>query len=302
MGAEAKVVEVRDNNDIDREVTQYQATHVFIEALWVVPEKFDVLIPRHPKVKWFVRLHSNVPFIAGEGMAINWIVRYFAVAIKYKQFKVATNSEKMVYDLEHTFGETVVYAPNIYKPGDYANILSTKPPIPNVVDIGGFGAIRTLKDQLIQAMAAVTFAKNLKAQLNFHMNYDRVEIHGEGIFKNIKTLLASTGNRLVIHPWLEHPQFMVLVRQMDLGLQVSFSETFGIVAADFVHANVPVVGSPEITWLNRAYKADPTSMEDIVHHLQNAWKGKKINLQWLNKYGLSCWNNAAEKVWKHLLK
>jgi hypothetical protein len=51
MGVEAKLVEVLDNNSIDREVSQYKPTHVFIEALWVVPEKFDVLIPLHPHVK-----------------------------------------------------------------------------------------------------------------------------------------------------------------------------------------------------------------------------------------------------------
>ena len=36
-GIESKSVEVTDNNDIDREVSQYQPTHVIIEALWVVP-------------------------------------------------------------------------------------------------------------------------------------------------------------------------------------------------------------------------------------------------------------------------
>ena len=34
---------VVDNNGIDKEITEYKPTHVFIEGLWVVPEKFDVL-------------------------------------------------------------------------------------------------------------------------------------------------------------------------------------------------------------------------------------------------------------------
>ena len=32
-----KLVVVVDNNDIDKEVTLYNPTHVIIEALWVVP-------------------------------------------------------------------------------------------------------------------------------------------------------------------------------------------------------------------------------------------------------------------------
>ena len=79
MGFEAKVVVVNDNNDINREVFKYTPTHVFIEALWVVPSKFEVLIPLYPKIQWYVRLHSNTPFISSEGIAIDWLVKYLAL-------------------------------------------------------------------------------------------------------------------------------------------------------------------------------------------------------------------------------
>lgn len=48
-GVRAKLVEVTDNNDIDREVTAYRPTHVIIEALWVVSSKFEALQRRHPR-------------------------------------------------------------------------------------------------------------------------------------------------------------------------------------------------------------------------------------------------------------
>ena len=48
-GIPSKVVEVVDNNCIDREVHKFRPTHVIIEALWVVPEKFSVLSKLHPK-------------------------------------------------------------------------------------------------------------------------------------------------------------------------------------------------------------------------------------------------------------
>src|SRR5215469_2549040 len=75
-GVKAKLVVVNDNNDIDKEVTTYRPSHVFIEALWVVPEKFQVLRNLHPNVKWVVRIHSDIPFLAHEGIAIDWIKRY----------------------------------------------------------------------------------------------------------------------------------------------------------------------------------------------------------------------------------
>src|SRR5580698_6050865 len=76
-GIDSKVVSVNDNNDIDREVHNYRPTHVFIEALWVVPDKFQELIPLHPDVEWYVRIHSKIPFLANEGMAVEWLKKYY---------------------------------------------------------------------------------------------------------------------------------------------------------------------------------------------------------------------------------
>lgn len=310
MGFEAKVVEVIDNNSIDHEVFTYQPTHVFIEALWVVPSKFDELIPLHPDVNWYIRLHSNVPFIAHEGMAIEWLVKYLALGVKYPQFKVSANSEHMVQNLEDTFGIDISYAPNIYQP-ETPKVELTKPkpdPTPTPpppenenIAIGCFGAIRPLKNQLIQAMAAVTFANKFNKQLIFHINSTRIESWGEPILRNIEALFASSGHILEVHDWLNHSDFLDLILTMDLGLQVSFSETFDIVAADFAYVNVPVIGSPEIEWLNPSYKADPTDMEDIVDHLEHAWHGRKSNQHASNRQGLRQWNERARKIWKRLL-
>jgi hypothetical protein len=320
MGYEAKVVEVTDNNDIDREVTLYKPTHVFIEALWVVPSKFEELIPLHPQVKWYVRLHSNTPFIANEGMAIDWIVKYLALGVRYPLF-VAPNAELMCSDIDQTYGVHTTYAPNIYQPFQL-EVESVKakpphpphpepphppqppppPPCPHTLDIGCFGAIRPLKNQLIQAMAAVTFANKLNRQLTFHINSTRVEQHGQPILRNLEALFATTRHRLAVHDWLPWNEFIQLVRTMDLGLQVSFSETFDIVAADFVFADVPIVGSKEIPWLSHLYQADCTNMDNIVSHLEFAWQGKKFGLHSANRVGLREWNEAARKAWKQLLQ
>ena len=66
-GVDAALAEAIDNNCIDRLVAEYQPDTVIIEALWVVPEKFDVLMPLHPDVTWIVRNHSKFEFLANEG-------------------------------------------------------------------------------------------------------------------------------------------------------------------------------------------------------------------------------------------
>ena len=87
-GVESKLVVVIDNNCIDREVNLYNPTHVIIEALWVVPTKFSVLCKLHPNVKWIIRLHSEVPFLANEGIAFDWIADY----ARFKNVFIAANS------------------------------------------------------------------------------------------------------------------------------------------------------------------------------------------------------------------
>ena len=303
MGVEARTVEVKDNNKIDAVVTAFKPTHVFIEALWVVPEKFPVLIKLHPKVKWYVRLHSNVPFIANEGVAIDWIKRYLELQWNYPTFALSCNDKRMVNDVGRTLGTSLypVYAPNIYQPKCEAPFTVVKSDNNPFIDIGCFGAIRPLKNQLIQAMAAICLADKLGKVLRFHVNVARIEAHGLNVYKNLKALFAGSRHQLVTHGWLDHIDFLKLVAFMDLGMQVSFSETFDIVAADFVYCNVPVVGSPEVMWLDDDYKANATNMNDIVDVLEDAWKGKKRNRQRANQRGLEHWNHEAREDWDKLL-
>lgn len=300
MGANAALVEVVDNNGIDREVHKFQPTHVFIEALWVVPEKFDVLIPLHPTVNWHVRLHSNTPFIANEGVAMDWIKKYSILQDKYKQFHISPNSIRMMNDLKMCLGINTIYSPNIYHPDVKPHVTQTV--MPGIVSIASFGAIRPLKNQLIQAMAAIAFANELGKTLHFHMNHSRLEQNGDNVYKNIVSLFNNSNHKLITHDWMPHEDFLRLVGQMDLGLQVSFSETFNIVSADFTYMNIPLVGSNEIEWLNSLYQSDMTDINDIISNLWLAWIGKNINLQYLNKWGLNKYNIKSKKVWKEYLK
>lgn len=304
LGVEAKVVSVVDNNCIDREVHQYKPTHVFIEALWVVPEKFKVLIPLHPSVKWYVRLHSNTPFLANEGMAMQWINGYEEIRKEFNNLLIAPNSEKLCNDLWRSRGIITAYAPNIYFPDKVDPIPYTKIPIEhrnNIINVGCFGAIRPMKNTLIQAMAAIAYANKVGKKLHFHIN-GRCEQNGENGHRNLIHLFEGTEHKLVGHPWCEHQEFIGLCKEMDLGMQVSFSETFNIVAADLTSVGVPVVGSNEIPWLSSLYRAEQTNLNDIVMYLHLAYHGKKINLQYLNKIGLEIYNYKALDSWVTLLK
>jgi hypothetical protein len=294
LGIKAKLVEVVDANDIDREVTKYKPTHVFIEALWVVPQKFEQLKRLHPKVKWTVRLHSEIPFMAMEGISMEWIFKY----VKIENVFVGANSKRAQENLENQLHTHVPYLPNYY-PIEFGNRHRMKKHSKHI-NIGCFGALRPLKNQLIQAMAAIEFAESINKQLRFHINFERVEgWSSDSILKNLRALFANNPqHELVEHHWELHENFIDLVKTMQIGMQESFSETFNIVTADFVNNNVPVVVSPEIEWVSSLFKASPNLVSSMVHKLKMAWYLSEFDLQDLNKIGLMRFDKKSILIWK----
>jgi hypothetical protein len=305
-GIEAKLVEVVDNNCIDREVTLYKPTHVIIEAFWVVPEKFGVLTKLHPKVDWIVRNHSELPFLANEGIALEWSLEY----LKYKNVFLAPNSYKTYLDTVEMVAAAhsplqaeykVLYLPNFYKikkPMRERHFESEE------FNVGCFGAIRPFKNHIIQAVAAIDYARNNHKKLRFHVNVARIEDAGNNTLKSLRGLfkhLDPNKYELVEHGWLNHDDFLKLIATMDICLQASFTESFNIVTADAVSQGVPVVVSEEIEWLPSSFVARHTSSKDITATMRKVlfcfrfWFKARTALK-----GLLTYNQKSKEIWTSL--
>jgi hypothetical protein len=295
-GVDAKLVDVIDNNDIDREVFKFKPDIVIIEALWVIPEKFSILKKLHPKVKWVVRIHSEVPFLATEGIAIKWIIEYLR-----KNVFVAFNSLRAQFEfMELTKSDKIIYLPNFFPTHDVKK--NKKRTSDHILNVGCFGAIRPMKNQLMQALAAIRYAELHDKFLVFHINASRVEQNGEPVLENIRALFKYTPNTfLVEHSWLNQKNFHDLLQTMDLNMCVSLSETFCIVAAESVALNVPLVCSEEVHWANKISKADPTSMNSIVNRIE-AVLNNKMYANFINKYNLNKYDKKSINTWLQFVK
>lgn len=297
-GVEAKIVQVVDNNCIDREVTLYKPTHVAVEALWVIPEKFEILTKLHPNVKWIIRVHSESPFLANEGQAYDWLFQY---ANLYENVYVSANSTRMQSELEHLLDVNVPYLPNYY-PVDMNNT-KVYTGTNGEVNVGCFGAIRPLKNHLIQAIGAIKFADSIGAKLKFHVNSNRFEDKGEPVLKNLRALFNNNENHeLVEVGWMNHEDFVKVCASMDIGMQISFTETYNIVSADLVNLNVPMVVSDEVPWASKLYKVSCVDADAIASKLEFAYAMRKIGLQKLNKRGLAKNSDASIKTWLNYFK
>lgn len=304
LGIESKTVIAKDNNEIDRLVTEFRPTHVFIEAYWVVPEKFEILAKLHPTVRWIIRIHSEIPFIAVEGMSMDWTLRY----LDYPNIMLAPNSPRIYENIKRVllqkydknFVENkVVYLPNFYEPEcENSYTVGNK----RHLDIGCFGSVRPLKNHLIQAISAMTFADSVGMPLKFHINSNRVESQGDPVLKNLRQLFAqSKRHELIEHAWMPHGEFKKLIKTMEIGMQVSFTETFNIVTADFVTEGIPVVTSSEVWWLPPHVYADPNNADDIIKKMKRVWTGRLFGLQKLNLQGLKQYAHDSLNRWDYFL-
>lgn len=307
---ETSVVQCPDNNHIDKEVNAFKPTHVIIEALWVVPEKFAVLTKLHPTVKWIIRLHSDTPFAAGEGIFIEWCSKYLDYG---PQMHINCNSEETFASLK-TILEEKYRGSRQVDIKKQLSLLKNYYPIHNVypefkedyekkdIHISCFGAIRPLKNQLLQAIAALRFANETGKILHFHVNFGREEMNGNPVLKNIIALFDyQPRHKLVLHPWKDHHTFMRQVSKIDIGMQASYTETFNIVTADHVVANRPVLVSPEIEWVVSLFKCDPNDIESIVAGLHRVWNYAAFGIHNLNKRKLANYSKHSEKAWLKFL-
>lgn len=305
---EAKAVVVNDANDIDREVTAYKPTHVFIEGLWVTPAKLVELkkIRRHRDVLFHVRIHSEIPFIATEGIAFTWIPEYLRQGIIVSPNAPRAHEQLKWYSTKLSGApnaETLVrYLPNCY-PVDFSPF-----PIQNLdttdketVDIACFGAYRPMKNHLQQAFIALRYASSQQKTLRFHVNA-RMDAGGGGPAKNVEQLLLTLAPNaeLITHGWENREDFLASMANIDVLLQLSMSETFNIVAADATLVGRPILVSKEISWAYPTY-GDPQSVTDCLRKLELIMSNKSFFING-NRAGLAIYAHAARRRWLNYLE
>lgn len=318
LGIENKLVHVVDNNGIDREVHDYKPTHAVIEAFWVVPSKFDVLMKLHPKVRWIVRNHSKPAFLANEGGMIGWAIDYMKKGVTVASNSIeATRDLKVLAEAADGDEDLSIYLPNYYQSREprhnrflvgWAKLLRSlgfneghKHDV--LMNVGCFGAVRPMKNHLVQAISAIEVAEAIGLRLHFWINGSRIEGKGEPFLRSIRELFARyPEHQLHELGWLPHDSFIQVVRAMDVVMQVSNSETFNIVAADAVANGVPVIGSRELPWLNHEYVADPNNAYDISSKLLHVWQNSRRGLlQDDQLYGLRDYTDTTKELWSKFL-
>ena len=284
LGLDVEIEICVDGNEVDKFVHKHKPKFVIIEALWVTPEKMAELSNLWKNVDFVIRVHSKIPFLANEGNAVAWIKGYLNQKLVPAQNVFVGFNNRDTYNDFLNIGIPSMYLPNIYpiqcaEEEDKSLITAFKNILPiknkqetqdcDVLHVACAGAIRPMKSQLLQAFAAMRYCEEKNLILNFYINASRIEQRGQQILDNIRALFAGSNHKLIELPWMTHEEFKKIIATMDVGLQVSLSESFNVVSADFVDVGVPIVVSPDINWLPEQCIASPSDISDIVLKMEH---------------------------------
>jgi glycosyltransferase involved in cell wall biosynthesis len=270
-GVDTTVFPVRHNIDIVVAIDKYNAehpkglTHVVISAPWIHTWDLTCLIEHYPDIQFVVVCHSNVGFLMADPRWVQLLRQGIALSKTHKNLVMGGNSTKFVEWMRVAYEDNALLLPNLYPLEGRRKRKRTHDcprwKLDGLIKIGSFGGVRPYKNHITAAAAAVAIHKILRTPVEFHMSTG-----GEGgICNSINELCADIpGFTLVKHPWAYWNDFVKVTGEMDLLMQVSFTESFNLVTADGVYMGVPTVVSSAINWAPSRWRADSDDAIDVA--------------------------------------
>jgi len=89
---------------------------------------------------------------------------------------------------------------------------------------------------------------------------------------------------------------------MNLGLQLSFSESFNLIASDFVVAGVPILVSEAITWMPEFSIVSTVDFHRVARKIVHIYNSDNRITVKTNKHHLINYNNESKKVWNEFIE
>lgn len=313
-GYSVSVFPVRHNVDVVHAIDTYnethdeRLTHVVISAPWLSLHDMRSLLYGFPEIQFVVLSHSNVGFLQADPCGVGLLRRYHELTDEFHNFRVGGNSEKFVRWMESAYGGEAVLLPNLYPLGDQKiKDWSGLPPI----KVGAFGALRSEKNFMTAAAAAVALQSEIGMEVELHMSAGGEE--EQSLTSQAINQMCEGKIKIIRHPWAYWDSFIGLVESMDVLLQVSYTESFNMITADGVSVGIPSVVSPAIYWAPPSWKVDADDVNSVVKAMMRLLVfGKERNegyryLQAHNLRSLHYWdrfllNEEKEETWYQRIK
>jgi hypothetical protein len=275
-------------------------THVVVNAAWVPASDLAQLCMAYGEKQFFVNSHSNIGFLQADRNGVKLFREYMELEQGLFNFHFAGNSVRFCEWINHGLRSACTYLPNIYYIDDITDQVRASHYNGGPLHIGCFGAIRSLKNMMTAAAAALELQAKLRVPLEYWMSGGRQEGEGSTVLAAVRAMLEGLpGVNFHLVNWASWPQFRRILGSMNLLLQPSYTESFNMVTADGVAMQVPSVVSEAIDWAPNSWKADVDDALDIARvgrHLLHDCFAAAEGLHALNKH-----NREGVVAWKRIL-
>jgi len=266
-GIKTEVYPVRHNIDIVNAIDKYKETngkpltHVIISAPWLSEMDMENLVKHFSYIKFLVLSHSNVGFLQADPYGIALYRKYVSLSKKYNNLNVGGNCSQFVNWFKHAYNENCICLPNMY-PAERirSKVWNKKTPI----RIGSFGAIRPEKNFMTATAAAIAIHSHFKVPVELHMSTGGDGCKSPTLPAIVQMTNDIPGFTLIRHDWQTWNHFIHLINQMNIMIQVSYTESFNMVTADGISVGVPSVISSAIRWAPSHWKADSDDPLDVA--------------------------------------
>lgn len=274
-------------------------THVVISAPgWIHPDSVENLSKRWPETEFTILNHSGLAYLSIDRNGVRNNRALLDLALYCHNIRVAGNNPRLARWLSAAFGREALHLPNLYDTDSFVEPVALRKDH-DPIRVGGFGAGRPWKNQLVAAEAAVELARRLKVGLELYVNSRRPD-GGERIIESRDELFrALPGTKKFEIPWAAWPRFRHIIRTMDILFSPSFDETFCVVVADGIAEGIPSVVGPAMEWCPKSWQCDPHDPESLMrvamgllHDPQAVHDGR---------HALKCHVDAGIRLWLRYL-
>ena len=247
-GIEYRVFYYRDDEDLVGLVRDCGCSCINLQVPSFSDETMDRIMSLHKNV--VLSIHSTLCNLQVEDNCLN---RMIAFGRKYPTLRITCPSECETAAMNAVFGCRCLYLPNTFS----YEVNREKVRRNNIqraqrlsaalrgsgdkAEISLFSAYRPFKNMVTQVAAVAMLPRSVPVRLHL------LDTGGKTpVYYAVMKICEDAGIDTVLHAQSDNRKLFDLTGNLDLGLQVSLSETFSYVAFEHMSQGVPVIGSSSV--------------------------------------------------------
>lgn len=195
-------------------------------------------------------IHSTISFLQVEEEAFEKVQKI--LAIKDRKFSISNPCQYEVEGFRAYAGCDVFYLPNTFNNeiDNIEKILFER--VENHADeklrVGLFCAYRPFKNIMTQLTACVLLQNKMGIPVEVNMFRP---IQSNPIYRSVLQLINNTNLCVKFHEQCSNRDFYKILQEIDVGMQVSYSETFSYVICEHMMFGTPTVSSTTVPFANK---------------------------------------------------